>query len=210
MKIQALILLLSAATGASAQTPAKPVKSKALIKCEAQITDAQAALQKANEQIAALTAERDKLAADNKLLANTDIEYLSDEANLFKTLHKEMTFVALDGNDRKGMDDLAKHAAASTSLFMDPSRLLKSASDIETDFNKILEVGRALLAERNDLLAQYKSLLMTAQSLQDQLNMANSRQQRFNNALAAYQAYQASRPIRVNICGLNAFQVCPP
>jgi len=47
-----------------AQTAPKPVKSKALLNAEAQLADA-AALQKANDQIAALTSERDKLASQN-------------------------------------------------------------------------------------------------------------------------------------------------
>jgi hypothetical protein len=63
MRYLAFGLLLSFAPQCFAQTAPKPIKSKALLKAETQLADAQAALQKANDQIAALTAERDKLAS---------------------------------------------------------------------------------------------------------------------------------------------------
>ena len=192
MRYLVFALLLSFAPQCFAQTAPKPIKSKAVLKAEVQLADAQAALQKANDQIAALTAERDKLASQN---AEATKEYLN-ALTAFRVLHKEMTFTALDEADQQAVKALP------------PSGLLDSAVTIEKDFGEAVKVLKKLMSDNGEMVQKYNSLLAIAQSQDAQLQAANSRQQRINNALAFYNAmpkYTPPQTINLQVTNCSAY-----
>jgi chromosome segregation ATPase len=192
MRYLVLALLLSFAPQCFAQTASKPIKSKALLKAEAQLADAQAALQKANDQIAALTVERDKLTSQNEEISKGYLNALTT----LRVLHKEMTLTALDEADQQAIKAIP------------PGDLLASAATIEKDFEEAVKVMRKLMSDNSEMVQKYNSLLAIAQSQDAQLQAANSRQQRINNALALYNAmpkYTPPQTINLQVTNCSAY-----
>lgn len=192
MRYVVFALLLSFAPQCFAQTAPKPIKSKALLKAETELADAQTALQKANDQIAALTAERDKLASQN---AEANKGYLN-ALTAFRVLHKEMTLTAVDEADQQAIKAIP------------PGGLLDSAVTIEKDFGEAMTVVRKLVTDNSEMVQKYNSLLAITQSQDAQLQAANSRQQRINNALALYNAmpkYTPPQTINLQVTNCSAY-----
>jgi len=88
--------------------------------------------------------------------------------------YKEMSLTAVDEADQQAIKAIP------------PGGLLDSAATIEKDFGEAIKVVQKLMSDNSEMVQKYNSLLAIAQSQQAQLQAANSRQQRINNAVAVY------------------------
>lgn len=89
-----------------------------------------------------------------------------------------------------------------------PSGLLDSAVTIEKDFGEAAKVVQKLMADNSQMVQKYNSLLAIAQSQDAQLQAANSRQQRINNALAFYSMmpkYTPPQTINLQVTNCSAY-----
>ncbi len=185
----------------SAQTlskPAVPAKSKALLKAEADLR--------------AMTAERDQLRTEldalNQSVKSTQIamEQLKkdNEALNVTSAYRVGLLVILDKEIRGlPLSDLDKQVLASGAT---DSVSLNIAVDIEKNVDQGIGIIKELVTKSNALVEKYNNLLGIAQSMQAQLNYANSRQQRFQNALALYSAmpkYTPPQAINVQVTNCN-------
>ena len=102
-----------------------------------------------------------------------------------------MAFVTLTDDDRKAISTVPPG-----------SEILESAVAIEKDQNEYIKVVQKLVQDNSAMVQKYNSLLAIAQNQQAQLDVANSRQQRVNNALAFYNMmpkYQPPQTINVQV-----------
>jgi hypothetical protein len=122
-------------------------------------------------------------------------EYLN-ALTAFRVLHKEMTLTAVDEADQQAIKAIP------------PGGLLDSAATIEKDFGEAIKVVQKLMSDNSEMVQKYNSLLAIAQSQQAQLQAANSRQQRINNALALYNMmpkYTPPQTINLQVTNCSAY-----
>ncbi len=83
----------------------------------------------------------------------------------------------------------------------------KAAGELLRNDQVVYPAAAKLFDDYNALVLKYNSLLSAAQTLQFQVNAANSRQQRINNALAIYSAmpkYAPPQTINLQVTNCNA------
>jgi chromosome segregation ATPase len=164
--MKSLLVLCILLSTANAYSQDKPVRSRALAKCEASLTESDNKVQEIRQSLAVMTGRRDELLAANKELQAKNEDLTKSNADI--------------------------KAAART--------LLENDAIVYPATNQ-------LRADHNDLIQKYNSLLGIAQNQQAQLSALNSRQQRFNNALAVYSAmpkYQPPQQVNVQISNCTA------
>jgi hypothetical protein len=190
--ILALLCIPSCPAQEKSAATSRPVASSKL-----QLKECQANLDKTaleNSALAADAARANTLTLRNAELEKQNAELAEKVAHatiMLKVLHKEMAFVTLTDDDRKAISTVPPG-----------SEILESAVAIEKDQNEYIKVVQKLVQDNSAMVQKYNSLLAIAQNQQAQLDVANSRQQRVNNALAFYNVmpkYQPPQTVNVQV-----------
>jgi len=197
----AILCIMFFAPFGFAQTAPKsavPAKSKALLKAEADLR--------------AMTAERDRLRTELDALSESvkssqaaveQIEKDNDALNISSSYRMGLLLI-LDKEIRGlPLKDLDKQVLAASAT---DSAALNIAAGIEKNVNEGVGIIKTLAEDNSRLTDKYNSLLSVAQTLQAQLNAAASRQQRINNALALYSLmpkYTPPQTINLQVTNCN-------
>jgi|SRR5882724_7230758 len=97
--------------------------------------------------------------------------------------------------------------AKNAEIIQKDEAIKKAAGELLRNDQVVYPAAAKLFDDYNSLVLKYNSLLSAAQTLQFQLNAANSRQQRINNALAIYSAmpkYTPPQTINLQVTNCNA------
>lgn len=185
MKFLALLCMILSASVAFAQTAPKstvPVKSKALLKAEADLK--------------AMIAERDALANSAKVQQEA-IEQLTKEkatlnakasydAGLLVILSKEIRGMPFNDTDKQALTEIVDRDA------------LTVAADIEKNVSEGVNIIKKLVADNSTLTDRYNSLLADYRDY----TIRAEKQVRLSNALAIYSAmpkYTPPQQVNMNV-----------
>jgi chromosome segregation ATPase len=119
----------------------------------------------------------------------------------------ELARVELDSKNKELESKNKELEARNAELTQKMEEIKKAATELLQADAVVYPAASKLQSDYGSLVQKYNSLLDVAQNLDAQLRAANSRQQRFNNALALYNAmpkYTPPQQLQIQLTNCNA------
>jgi hypothetical protein len=197
--VAVLVPCCVAQTKAPPASPTKPVACQTVMKCRAELKEAQALVVQATDTVGILTAERDKLVAANVELQslNTKLATRVDASLLImKVVDKELRYVALSDEENKAVATIHDDEILKAGIAIE-----KDQNDFADAYKKLSEDHDSAVRKYNALLSDYKDYVTRVGIQMAAMGQAN----RISNALALYNAMpKYTPPQQVNVQGPTA------
>ncbi len=117
----------------------------------------------------------------------------------------ELTRVELESKNKELQSKNKELEALNAELTQKMDEIKKAATELLNADSVVYPAANKLQTDYSTLVQKYNSLLEVAQNLDAQLRAANSRQQRFNNALALYNSMpKYTPPQQIQVINCNA------
>jgi hypothetical protein len=180
-----LVVVFCLSALAAAQTKAPP-KSKALLKCESALSDATTRGNTFFYQSTDLNAQLEKSEAANKELATKNAEFQ-------KQYTQTLAVLSIVNSEFHGQT-LNETQVKTLKAIPPTDDAITLGSEAEAAFKKLGEHDSQMVDKYNSLLTDYKDYVQRVGIQLAQIDQGYARQQRFNNALALYNAMPKYTP----------------